>query len=176
VSTSARMALTAGRTQLLLGNFPMEAHMKVAASQARHLEEVALPRLLAIAADAQDRAVLQDALEAEAYEIVFWDSLGRLEQSVLEQDTPFDAIVIELFSPVEIFFDLIPTIKARSPHTEVIFISRLADEDLWIESIQRGAYDLLPKPLDRNELQRIVTNALTRSRAASGWSTPRVVC
>ena len=45
--------------------------MKVAASQARHLEEVALPRLLAIAADAQDRAVLQDALEAEAYEIVF---------------------------------------------------------------------------------------------------------
>jgi DNA-binding NtrC family response regulator len=108
--------------------------------------------------------MLQDALEGEAYEIVFWDSLGRLEKSVLEEGT-FDVIVIELLNPVEIFFDLLSAIKARSPHTEVIFISRFADEDLWIESIQRGAYDLLPKPLDKKELQRIVTNALARSRA-----------
>jgi DNA-binding NtrC family response regulator len=136
----------------------------VTASQAKHIEEKALPRLLVIGADERDRAVVQDVLEAEGCEIV-WTSLEQLEKSVLE-DTPFDVILIELLNhPVEIFFELISAIKARSPRTEVIFISRFADEDLWIESIQRGAYDLLPKPLDRKELQRTVINALRRSRS-----------
>jgi FixJ family two-component response regulator len=54
------------------------------------------------------------------------------------------------------------TIKERSPRTEVIFVSHLADVPLWIESIQRGAYDLLPKPLDQRELLRIVRGALKK--------------
>jgi DNA-binding NtrC family response regulator len=163
MGTSVRMALTAGPTQLLLGDFPMEARTTMTASHAKHIEEKALPRLLVIGADERDRAVVQDVLEAEACEIV-WNSLEQLEKSMLK-DTPFDVILIELLNPVEIFFELISAIKARSPHTEVIFISRFADEDLWIESIQRGAYDLLPKPLDRKELQRTVINALVRSRS-----------
>ena len=97
--------------------------MTVTASQAKRTEEEALPRLLVIDADEQDRAIVQDVLEAEAYDIVFWNSFEQIEKCVLE-NTPFDAIVIELLSPVDIFFELIPVIKARSPHTEVIFISR----------------------------------------------------
>ncbi len=164
MSTIAKMVLTSGWPQLLLGDFPMEVRMNMPASHPKQTEK-ALPRVLVFDADTRDRAMLQDALECESYEIVFWDSLGRLEKSVLEEGT-FDAIVIELLNPVEVFFDLLSAIKARSPHTEVIFISRFADEDLWIESIQRGAYDLLPKPLDRNELRRTVTNALARSRTS----------
>ena len=34
----------------------------------------------------------------------------------------------------------------------------------WIESIQRGAYDYLSKPADKKELQRILENALERTK------------
>lgn len=119
--------------------------------------------LLVIGADAEDRVTVSDAFQADAYEIVFCDSLDARDTRLLD-DRSFDACIIELSHPVETCFDLLATIKRKCPLAEVIILSRLADEDLWIESIQRGAYDFLPKPLDRKELQRIVTNAVEKNR------------
>lgn len=105
-----------------------------------------------------------NALQAEVHELVFRDSLAPLDECLLEGG-PFDVIIIDLHHPVEACFGLLATIKRMCPRTEVIFLSRWADEDLWIESIQRGAYDFVPKPLDRRELHRILTNAIEKNRA-----------
>jgi len=118
--------------------------------------------LLVIGTDPEDRDTFSDALQAEAYEIVFCDSLDAADLRLF--DRPFDACIIELDDPAETCFDLLATIKNNRPLTEVIILSRLADEELWIESIQRGAYDFLPKPLDHKELQRIVKNAVEKNR------------
>jgi DNA-binding NtrC family response regulator len=122
------------------------------------------PRLLVVDADAQLQRVFSDVLPVEGCEWVFEVSPDRIEE-VLFENAPFDVVLIDLFSPVERLFELIPVLKERCPRAEVIFISRIADEDLWIESIQRGAYDLLPKPLDREELRRILINALERNHS-----------
>jgi DNA-binding NtrC family response regulator len=122
-------------------------------------------RVLVIDADLQVRKWLTETLKANACEVVYAESPQRLEKVLLE-DAPFGAILMDLYQPVEEIFDLIPIIKARDPKTEIIFVSRLAEVDLWIESIQRGAYDYLPKPLDQNELRRVVNNALEKGRAA----------
>jgi DNA-binding NtrC family response regulator len=119
--------------------------------------------LLVIAANAEDRVTVSDALQANAYEIVFCDSLDTRDTRLLD-DRSFDACIIELNYPVETCFELLSTIKRKCPLAEVIILSRLADEELWIESIQRGAYDFLPRPLDRKELQRIVANAVAKNR------------
>ena len=79
------------------------------------------------------------------------------------EERPFDACMIALSRPVKTSFDLLSAIKRKCPLAEVIILSRLAEEDLWIESIQRGAYDFLPTPLDRKELQRIIANAVEKS-------------
>jgi len=122
-------------------------------------------RVLVIDADLQVRERLTETLEADACEVVFEESPERLEK-VLSEDAPFGAILMDLNQPVEEIFGLIPMVKARDPQTEIIFVSRLAEEELWMESIQRGAYDYLPKPLDENELRRVVNNALEKGRSA----------
>jgi CheY-like chemotaxis protein len=122
-------------------------------------------RILVVDADLQVRESLAETLKADSYEMVFEESPKRLEK-VLFENAPFGAILMELCHPVEEIFDLIPLVKARCPGTEIIFVSRLAEVDLWIESIQRGAYDYLPKPLDRKELRRVLNNALEKARAA----------
>jgi DNA-binding NtrC family response regulator len=122
-------------------------------------------RVLVIDADLQVRKWLTETLKANACEVVNAESPQRLEKALFEY-APFGAILMDLYEPVEEIFELIPIIKARDPKTEIIFVSRLAEEDLWIESIQRGAYDYLPKPLDQNELRRVVNNALEKGRAA----------
>lgn len=119
--------------------------------------------LLVVGADPEDRDTLSDALQADAYEIVFCDSVNARDPRLFD-DHPFDVYIIKLNRPVETCFDLLAAIKRNRPLAEVIILSRLADEELWIESIQRGAYDFLPKPLDRKELQRIVKNAIERNR------------
>ena len=48
----------------------------------------------------------------------------------------------------------------RRPHPpSVVVASRLADERLWSEILNRGAWDLLAKPFDRVELIRSIRSA-----------------
>lgn len=121
----------------------------------------AVPRLLIVDGDEEIR---QTACEVvPSCEFVFDEPVSALE-NYLRAHPHFEAIVINLRVPTEESFDLIATIKEACPHAEVIFVSRIADETLWIESIQRGAYDLMSAPIDRKEFRRIVTNALERNR------------
>ena len=120
-------------------------------------------RLLAINLDIQDQSLISNILqtESEPYELLFRDSLGPANEFRLEGG-PFDVIVINFSSSTKADFDLLAVIQREDPLARVIFLSRLADESLWIESIQRGAYDFLPKPLDQQEFRRILNNAIQK--------------
>jgi len=65
------------------------------------------------------------------------------------------------FKPFERAFHLLSQIKTKVPQVEVIFVSRFDDEArwIWIEVIQRGAYEFLPKPLEVPELKRLLVQA-----------------
>ena len=49
----------------------------------------------------------------------------------------------------------------------LIVTSRLADEYLWVEVLNRGGYDVLTKPLDKREVARVVNSARQR------WTGPQ---
>jgi DNA-binding NtrC family response regulator len=49
--------------------------------------------------------------------------------------------------------------KMLHPAPSLIVTARLADEQLWSEALNRGAYDVLAKPFDRGELVRSVSRA-----------------
>ena len=119
------------------------------------------PSLLVIDGEAQVREVVSEALKGDSCQVVFEESNVQ-DGNMLLENSQFDIVLMDLCDPVERVFELMSTIKERSPRTEVIFVSHLADVPLWIESIQRGAYDLLPKPLDQRELLRIVRGALKK--------------
>jgi DNA-binding NtrC family response regulator len=105
-------------------------------------------RLLVVDADPELREIRSGLLPADSCECVFEESPDKIEE-ILPQQAPFDTILVDLFSPVEGIFELISAIKGKYPNTEVVFTSRLTDEESWVEFIQRGVYDLLPKPMDR---------------------------
>jgi FixJ family two-component response regulator len=61
---------------------------------------------------------------------------------------------------------MVAAVKHSSPSAEIIFLSRLADEMLWSQVLSVGAYDLLPKPVERKELLRTVLGAVQHRDAA----------
>ena len=48
------------------------------------------------------------------------------------------------------------------PATRVVFLSRLADERMWMEVLEGGGYDLVMKPLKPVEIRSVVQSALRR--------------
>jgi DNA-binding NtrC family response regulator len=73
-----------------------------------------------------------------------------------------EVIILELERPFEKAFELLSELKTRV-QAEVVFVSRFDDEVLWIEAIQRGAYDYLAKPLDLSELKRVLLHAAEKN-------------
>jgi DNA-binding NtrC family response regulator len=66
-----------------------------------------------------------------------------------------DVVVLKLSKPFDEDFRTLAEVQIKAPHSEVIFVAQFDDEMLrdWMEVIQRGAYEFLPKPLDREELR-----------------------
>lgn len=55
--------------------------------------------------------------------------------------------------------DLLADLNDRAVPSNLIVSSRVADDRLWAEVLNLGAYDLLAQPFDRSEVQRVVRMA-----------------
>ena len=53
------------------------------------------------------------------------------------------------------------------PTSRVVLLSRLADERMWIETLEAGAHDLLLTPFDKMELVSIVRSAILHCDAVA---------
>jgi DNA-binding NtrC family response regulator len=57
------------------------------------------------------------------------------------------------------WIDLLKDIQGMPAAPALIVTSRLADDYLWAEALNLGAWDVLPKPFDRSEVLRSVKTA-----------------
>ncbi len=75
------------------------------------------------------------------------------------QAAAIPVIIADSDSPASRWRDLLDRIQQLPEPPALILASRLADERLWVEALNLGAYDLLTKPFERDELIRSVTGA-----------------
>ena len=80
-------------------------------------------------------------------------ALSSFSLIITERDLP-DASWQNVFSKCE---------RLRNP-PRLIVISRLADERLWAEVLNRCGFDVLAKPFERDEVARVLDYALSPSR------------
>jgi diguanylate cyclase (GGDEF)-like protein len=73
----------------------------------------------------------------------------------------FDLIVLDVTIPNLDVLKVLETIHLTHSHTSVITSSNAASYDLAIETVRRGAYDLLVKPYDATRLLKLIDAALT---------------
>lgn len=72
-----------------------------------------------------------------------------------------DAVVAGFRDPFEESFELLSQVKAHSTSSEVVFLSEFDDRTrwFWVEAIQRGAFEFLPKPIDLVDLRQVLLRA-----------------
>ena len=76
----------------------------------------------------------------------------------------FDLILLDYKMPELNGLDTLTEIKRIEVKTSVILMTAYGTTDLAIEAMKRGAYDYLVKPFERQELSRVVSEALLVNR------------
>jgi DNA-binding response OmpR family regulator len=78
----------------------------------------------------------------------------------------FEVVVCERDLTPGSWKDVLEQVTILPDPPSLIVTSRLADERLWVEALNLGAYDVLTKPFDRTEALRVV------GAAWRAWSGP----
>ena len=121
-----------------------------------------IQKVLAIEASYDDLSRIQQCLGAEGQV----HAAATLDEGLrwLQAEQAF-SIVLDVEGS-QLPLEVIHQLQAAAPAARVILLSRLADERLWIEALEAGAYDLLRQPLGGMEAAGVVRSALLPGAAA----------
>ncbi len=95
-----------------------------------------------------------------------------VEAVVLLHQFRIPVIICESGLPAEGWKMLLPVVESLPASPRLIVSSRLADDDLWAEVLNLGAYDVLPVPFQASEVFRVASLAWHSSRNAVESTVP----
>jgi DNA-binding NtrC family response regulator len=124
-----------------------------------------MPKILVVD---DDRAVLS-LVQAACKPLTGYEVLtARSGQSglALAQDQGLDVVLLDLHLPEMSGFELFQKIRSLSPSTPIIFITSDGSSEVIIKAMRLGAFDYLKKPLQIDQLRRMVSSAASARRIA----------
>ena len=119
-----------------------------------------MPRILVIDDEKAIRNTLKDVLEYEKYEV----DLAEEGAAGLAMFSPeiYDVVLCDIKMAKMDGIEVLQKILEESTDVPVIMISGHGNIDTAVDSIKKGAFDFLEKPLDLNRLLITIRNALER--------------
>jgi signal transduction histidine kinase/ActR/RegA family two-component response regulator len=130
-------------------------------------------RILVIDDEMRVREALHDLLAGRGHTVVTCgdgkSGLARLEEQ------PFDLLITDLGMPGMSGWDVAKRAKARSPETPVALITGWGDQIDPAEARVKGIDFLVAKPLEIDDVMRIVVQALAKKIAPSTFGDPHSV-
>jgi DNA-binding NarL/FixJ family response regulator len=115
-------------------------------------------RLIAINFDKDSRDMVLEVFGESRIEVVFVELPAFMAGAPIEP-SPFDVIALNLSFQPQRFLHVIPVVKRSFPDSEIIVLSRSADDRMWCEALDLGAHDLLPDPPENREFLMAVAKA-----------------
>ena len=113
--------------------------------------------VLSVSPNADDHTVLTGIFDRSEYIVRACATLKSAIAALSEAPTPI--VVTERDLTVGSWRDLLEHVFRLPDPPTLIVTSRLADEYLWAEALNLGAYDVLAKPFDASEVIRVVASA-----------------
>jgi DNA-binding NtrC family response regulator len=115
------------------------------------------PQALLLSHNARNRANIRSALTACGWHVRECDAISRLPNVI--GDSWEGVVVADYGLPDGTWRNALLLIRTLSPASEVVVASHIADERMWAEVLNLGAFDLLPAPAEQRELLRVAESA-----------------
>jgi DNA-binding NtrC family response regulator len=106
------------------------------------------------------RRMLEEALGREGYEVSTAASAGGGIR--LLRARPFDLVLTDLKLPDESGLEVLRASRGAQPQVPVVVLTGYGTVGSAVEAMKLGAYDFLEKPLELDELSRLVEQAIGR--------------
>ncbi|HKJ41022.1 MAG TPA: sigma-54 dependent transcriptional regulator [Sunxiuqinia sp.] len=120
-----------------------------------------MSKILVIDDERSIRNTLKDILEYEKYQV---DLAEDGQQGIdLIRKNEYDIILCDIKMPGMDGIEALEKIQILTPDSPVVMISGHGNIDTAVESIKKGAYDFIEKPLDLNRLLITIRNAMDKS-------------
>lgn len=117
-------------------------------------------QILVVDDEAAQREILRTILVAEGYQVEVARSAGEaLEKGERRR---FDLVLTDLRMPGADGLSLVRELSREDPPTLVIIMTGFGSLDSAEQAMKQGAFDYLTKPLERDDLLRIVARAFDR--------------
>ena len=114
--------------------------------------------ILFISSSSDDADTMSQMLDGIANSCEHVSTLNRARQK-LEAET-FGVVLTDARLPDGSWADVVRLAGQARRGPAVVVTEELADTQFWLDALELGAYDVLPKPFCREEVQRILANAL----------------
>lgn len=120
-----------------------------------------MSKILVIDDERSIRNTLKDILEYEKYSVdLAEDGIKALDKI---KTASYDVILCDIKMPGMDGIELLDKLQEFIPDTPVVMISGHGNIDTAVESIKKGAFDFIEKPLDLNRLLITIRNAMDKS-------------
>lgn len=102
-----------------------------------------------------------EVLAMDVKELGFQVVSGTSADEAIQQMTKFkvDIILSDLHMDGKSGMDLLSTLRSQGNLIPFIFLTGAATKNIAIEALRKGAFDVLEKPVDENELRRVLERA-----------------
>lgn len=128
-----------------------------------------MAKILVIDDERSIRNTLSDILSLEGHKV---DVAEDGEQGFKKaSESKFDAVFCDIKMPKMDGMELLAKLHDSFPELPVVMISGHGDIDTAVDSIKKGAFDYIQKPLDLNRLLVTLRNALDRSNLVAETKT-----
>lgn len=120
-----------------------------------------MSKILVIDDERSIRNTLKEILEFEKYQVeLAEDGIKALE---MIKTSDFDVVLCDIKMPGLDGIEVLQKLEELKPDTPVVMISGHGNIDTAVESIKKGAFDFIEKPLDLNRLLITLRNAMDKS-------------
>ncbi|OQX67846.1 MAG: Fis family transcriptional regulator [Sorangiineae bacterium NIC37A_2] len=120
------------------------------------------PRVLVVDDEPTLRQTLTILLRRAGFEPTvcagYFEALGAIRDA----PRPYPVVLTDLAMPGGSGLDVLAAAKARSPHTQVVFMTAHSSVESAVDAMRGGAYDFVKKPFDTGELVVVLTKALEK--------------
>ena len=117
-------------------------------------------QILVVDDEAAQREILRTILAAEGYHVA--TAKTAAEALAKGEETRFDLVLTDLRMPGADGLSLVRELSREDPPTLVIIMTGFGSLDSAEQAMKHGAFDYLTKPLERDDLLRIVDRAFER--------------
>jgi DNA-binding NtrC family response regulator len=109
--------------------------------------------------------ILRDELQEEGnYEVDL--AFDGAEAINLIQKKLYDVVLLDIKMPRVSGIEVLQYIQEHSPSSQVIILSQFADVKMAVETTKLGAYEVLGKPYDFDQVEQTIRRAIERKKLA----------